>query len=127
MGTRYSFTIDKKTYKNLYAYWQETLTTSLQAELKKDEVILNLASQEYAKAIDFKSITNQMTQVDFKVMKNGTPKTIGIYAKRQRGEMTNWIIKNRLEDVEDLKKYQNGDFKYSKSLSKVNHLVFLKI
>ncbi len=126
MGTRLSFTVNSKKYKNLYEYWKGPLTLSLKKELKSDEIILNLASSEYSKAIDLESFGNSVVKVYFKVIRNKIPKIIGIYAKRQRGEMANWIIKNRIVNIPDLKKYQNDGFSFSASLSFKNKLVFTK-
>ena len=98
----------------------------MRSELKKNELLINLASAEYSKAIDLKSFKDSVVQIDFKVMKNGTPKTIALFAKRQRGEMANWLVKNRIKTGADIKKYKNDGFVYSAKLSTDNHLMFLK-
>lgn len=126
MKTRLKFSCKGQEYKNLYEFWSRLLTTKVIAELKDDEIILNLASKEYSKVIDFSVIDNQKIDVKFLDMKDGESKIIAVYAKLQRGEMALWAIRNRVEDVKVLKKYKNDGYKYNAALSDGNTLAFLR-
>lgn len=124
MGTRLKF----GKYKNLYEFWREKLTKNLAIDFESTnaKLILNLASVEYSKAINLAKFGDKVIDIDFKVMKNGEYKTIGIYAKRQRGEMSNWIIANKITHKNDLSDYSGSGFNFSRDLSETNRLVFVK-
>lgn len=111
---------------NLYDYWQPTLTTHLNNELKKHQnpVLLNLASSEYCKAIKASALKYPMVNVHFKENKNGQLKTIGIHAKKARGAMARYIIENQLDDIDGVIRFKNLDYQYQKSLSDELNLVF---
>lgn len=126
MKTRLHFIHKGIEYHNLYEYWRELVTTDLHKQLKKDEIIINLASNEYAKAINFKVIPNKKIDIEFKNTKNGVPKVVALFAKRQRGEMAVWAIKNKAYTVAELKKYKNDGYAYCAKLSSADSLVFLK-
>ena len=128
MGTRLKFSIDGIEYPNLYKFWQEKLTNYIlrDFESRNAGLILNLASVEYSKAINLAKFQDKVYNVDFKVLKNGEYKIVAIHAKRQRGEMSNWIIKNKIEKLADLSAYSNSGFSFSRDLSEQNRLVFVK-
>jgi len=88
MGTK--FPVGKS--KNLYEFWRKKVTNALNDELNDDELFVNLASQEYFKAIDVKVLKVPVIHIDFKEFKNGQYKTIAIFAKRARGYMTRHIL-----------------------------------
>ncbi len=88
MGTK--FPVGKN--KNLYEFWRKKITTTLNDEMYENELLVNLASQEYFKAIDAKALKTPLIHVDFKEFKNGQFKTIAIFSKRARGLMTRYII-----------------------------------
>ncbi|PID83424.1 hypothetical protein CSB11_01380 [Candidatus Campbellbacteria bacterium] len=130
MGTKFLKFQNKFSRKNLYQFWGNKVTDQilkkLQRQKKEERFILNLASQEYFKVLDKKQIQEFLIDVDFKVLKNNKLTTVAIYAKKQRGEMTNWIIKNNILNLKDLKKYKNSGFKYSAKNSTNKKLVFVK-
>jgi len=128
MGTRLSFESEGMEYKNLYKFWQEKLTNYISRDFETNNAgfILNLASVEYSKAINLAKFQDKVCNVDFKVLKNGEYKTVAIYAKRQRGEMSNWIIENKIEKMSDLCPYSSSGFNFSRDLSVKNRLVFVK-
>lgn len=113
--------------KNLYQYWQEAITDGLNRLLlkQKNNIILNLASSEYFKAIDLKKLLGKVIHVEFKVYKDNKYKTIGIYAKRGRGLLTRYIIDKKIDSLEKLIDFNGGGFKYSESLSKKDNYVFV--
>lgn len=111
--------------KNLYDFWGNALTDYLNAELK-NETLINLASKEYSSVIDFSKLKADVIQIDFLQEKDNTYKNISIFSKRARGLMTAFIIKNKLEKIEDLKAFDYEKYFYNNNLSKENHLVFTR-
>ena len=122
MGTKLS--IGKN--KNLYEFWKDDITAALNAELKDDEIFLNLASVEYFKAIDKKALKVPVVDVDFKELKNGDYKTIAVYAKLARGLMTRYIIDNDAKTIEDIKGFDMENYRFHEKLSVENKLVFTR-
>ena len=95
-------------------------------ELKEGELFVNLASQEYFKAIDVKVLKVPVIHVDFKEFKNGQYKTIAIFAKLARGYMTRYIIENAVETAEDLKTFTTDGYAFDANLSTDTKLVFTR-
>jgi cytoplasmic iron level regulating protein YaaA (DUF328/UPF0246 family) len=122
MGTKLS--VGKS--KNLYEFWRKKVTTALNEELKEGELFVNLASQEYFKAIDVKTLKVPVIHVDFKEFKNGQYKTIAIFAKLARGYMTRHIIDNVVETVEGLKTFTTDGYAFDANLSTDTKLVFTR-
>lgn len=126
MGTKFKF--DK--YKNLYDYWKGIIGERIYDEVMKndDRTLVNLASNEYFKCIEyireFDNI-NVITPV-FKENKNGEYKVISTKAKRARGLMTSFIIKNKITDTEELKKFNYEGYEYDEELSTNNMFVFTR-
>lgn len=111
---------------NLYQFWDNTLTKSLNNELEEDELLINLASSEYFKAIDKKSLKVPMITPVFKDFKNGTFKTIMTYAKMARGYMVRYIIENNVETLEELKNFDTEGYRFDENMSSKNELVFTR-
>ncbi len=122
MGTKLEF----DGYKNLYEYWRDKITGYLNKDLKKDEVLVNLASQEYFKAIDRKKLDHPVVDIVFKDYKDGDLKTISLYAKKARGMMSKFIVENNIDNIEDLKLFNMGGYQYDENLSEENKLVFTR-
>jgi len=122
MGTK----LESKEAKNLYEFWGHKLTDSLNNELKKKSLVVNLASKEYFKAIKPKLLKVPIVNIDFKDYHNGTFKIIGIKAKKARGQLTDFIIKNNCKTVENIKDFNIEGYKFSKKDSTENNLVFLR-
>ncbi|HAE04583.1 MAG TPA: peroxide stress protein YaaA [Gammaproteobacteria bacterium] len=101
--------------KNLYEFWGDQISQVLNED--ESEVIINLASNEYFKGIDKKSINAKIVNIAFKELKNDTYKIIGIYAKRARGLMVNYMIKNRLTDPELLKGFNVEGYQFRQTMS----------
>ena len=114
------------THKNLYAFWKETVTKYLNAELQSDEVLVNLASKEYADVVDFKQIKTTLVVPEFKDYKNGQLKIISFFAKKARGLMARYIIDTNANSIEDLKRFNYGGYVWDESLSKGKNLVFTR-
>ena len=112
--------------KNLYDFWRKKVTTALNDELEEGELFVNLASQEYFKAIDVKILKIPVVHVDFKEFKNGQYKTIAIFAKLARGYMTRHIIENSVETIDGLKTFATDGYAYDANLSTDTKLVFTR-
>lgn len=122
MGTKLS--IGKN--KNLYEFWKKKVTKALNEELEDNELFLNLASNEYFKAIDSKTLKVPVIEIDFKELKNGEYKTIGIFAKLARGLMARYIIDTNAKTLEDIKGFNLENYRFHEQLSKENRLVFTR-
>ena len=112
--------------KNLYEFWQKKITTALNDEMHEDELLVNLASQEYFKAIDVKALKAPLIHVDFKEFKNGQFKTIAIFSKRARGLMTRHIVETNAKSIGDLKTFNAERYAFDANLSTENKLVFTR-
>ncbi|GGG53998.1 peroxide stress protein YaaA [Bizionia arctica] len=112
--------------KNLYEFWKKKVTQALNDELEDNELFLNLASNEYFKAIDTKTLKVQVVNIDFKELKNGDYKTIGIFAKLARGLMTRYIIDTNAKTLDDIKGFNLENYRFHGQLSKENSLVFTR-
>ena len=124
MGTKFA----NKGGKNLYEFWGDAITNALNDELANDKkpVLINLASNEYFKAVQPKALNAEIITPAFKDFKNGQFKMISFYAKKARGLMSAYIIKNRLQNPEDIKKFDTAGYYYSPEQSKGNNWVFLR-
>ncbi len=112
--------------KNLYDFWKKTVTASLNKELKKGELFLNLASNEYFSVIDTKALKVPVITPDFKDYKDGKLKMISFFAKKARGMMVRYIIDTNAETIEDLKGFNYEGYQFDANLSKGNNLVFTR-
>ncbi|RXR19056.1 peroxide stress protein YaaA [Flavobacterium amnicola] len=113
-------------HKNLYAFWKETLTSALNKELKKNELFINLASNEYFSVIDTKKLKVPIITPEFKDYKDGKLKMISFFAKKARGMMVRYIIDHDVENVEQLKSFNYEGYAFDANLSKGNTLVFTR-
>ena len=111
---------------NLYKFWNTSLAEALNEELKEDELLINLASTEYFKAVDKKVLKVPMITPVFKEYKNGKYKTIMTYAKKARGLMVRYIIDNNVKTIEELKGFNMEKYGFSSSMSSENELVFTR-
>jgi cytoplasmic iron level regulating protein YaaA (DUF328/UPF0246 family) len=114
MGTDWKITQAKK---NLYDFWKKTLTEQLKKEAKGSKFILNLASQEYAKAVDLKSIGLPVIAPEFKEEKGDKFQMISFFAKKARGMMTAYALKNRITEPEQLLNFDYEGYGYNERLS----------
>lgn len=112
--------------KNLYGFWKKKLSAALNKELKKDELFLNLASNEYASAINLKELKVPVVTADFLDMKDGKLKMISFFAKKARGMMVRYIIDTGAKTIDDIKGFDYEGYRYDSNLSKPNQLVFTR-
>ena len=124
MGTR--LTNDKG--KNLYEFWRDQITDKINQELEshRNKTLVNLASNEYFKSIRPKQLDGAVITPSFKEKKNGQYKMIGIFAKKARGLMSRFLIKNRIDRPEDLKAFDLDDYRYNEKLSDDHNWVFTR-
>ncbi|WP_394758542.1 peroxide stress protein YaaA [Flavobacterium sp.] len=122
MGT--SLAIEEN--KNLYGFWKETLTNALNKELKKNELFINLASNEYFSVIDVKKLKVPVITPEFKDYKDGKLKMISFFAKKARGMMVRYIIDHDIETLDGLKGFNYEGYAFDANLSKGNTLVFTR-
>lgn len=114
--------------KDLYAFWGEHITEWLNGELAEqgNGVLLNLASQEYFGAVKPRQLSGRLIDTVFKDQKNGQYKIISFYAKKARGLMARYVIKERLRDPEGLKDFKLDGYYYDQASSGPDKLVFLR-
>jgi cytoplasmic iron level regulating protein YaaA (DUF328/UPF0246 family) len=118
-----------KKSNNLYEFWGDIITKQIKESIKNSgtDVLVNLASAEYFKAIktDLLYDTKLITP-DFREFKNGKYKFIHVNGKKARGMMCNFIIKNKIEDVEQIKLFDLEGYSYNDLLSNENKWVFTR-
>ncbi|WP_060483245.1 peroxide stress protein YaaA [Pseudomonas sp. NBRC 111119] len=114
--------------KDLYAFWGTRISEWLNQALAEqgDDVLLNLASNEYFSAVKRSALNARVINVDFRDLKNGQYKIISFYAKKARGMMTRFAIEERISDPAQLKQFDVQGYYYSAEQSKADHLVFLR-
>lgn len=113
-------------HKNLYAFWKQKITTTLNKELKKGELFINLASSEYFSAIDVKALKVPVITPEFLDLKDGKLKMIGFFAKKARGMMVRYIVDTDAKSIDDLKLFNYEGYAFDTNLSKGNKLVFTR-
>lgn len=123
MGT--SVGIERKS--SLYEVWKPKVTKLLNEEMKEGELFINLASNEYFKAVDTKKLKAEVVSPVFKDFKNGKLKIISFFAKKARGAMVRYIIDKDVKSMEELKGFDYMDYRYSEEhTEKENEPVFIR-
>jgi len=114
--------------KNLYQFWGSKLTDIINSELskQKQKILINLASNEYFKAINPKKISGKIITPVFKESKGNEYKQVTIYAKTARGYMSRFIIQNQIENHEDIKAFDTSGYLYNPNLSSEHDWVFTR-
>ncbi len=104
---------------NLYQFWGDSITDALNKALmtQQEPVLVNLASNEYFKSVKPRQLDGRLLNINFKETKNGKTRVVAIFAKRARGMMTDYIIRNRIEKADDLKKFRSEGYRFNKALS----------
>lgn len=123
MGTKF----ENRRGKDLYAFWGSKLTDALNRQLAEDDqVLVNLASNEYFKSVQTKKLDGRLVTPQFKDWKNGKYKIISFYAKKARGLMCRYAIQNRITQADDLKGFNLEGYYFSEEQSDNNNWVFLR-
>lgn len=111
---------------NLHEFWKVKLTKYLNEELEEGELLVNLASKEYAAAVDFKKIKSTVITIEFKDYKNGKLKIISFFAKKARGLMARYIVDNNITTIDELKDFDIEGYGFDAELSTDVQLVFTR-
>nr|WP_298965085.1 peroxide stress protein YaaA [uncultured Halomonas sp.] len=124
MGTK----LANQAGKDLYAYWKPVLTPALNEAIADSgsKVLVNLASNEYFKAVDVKQLDARVITPVFKDEKNGTFKIISFYAKKARGLMSAWLIQHQISKPEQLKNFDVAGYRFDASSSQGDTFVFTR-
>ena len=123
MGTK----IDLNGCKSLYEFWMDPLFEFMKTRIETDKNgILNLASEEYSKALNLNKLGCKLVTPAFKTEKNGELKTVGILSKRARGMMANYVIKNKIKEYAKVNEFSEDGYAYCKKLSTLSTPVFIK-
>jgi cytoplasmic iron level regulating protein YaaA (DUF328/UPF0246 family) len=121
--------LDVGTYDNLYDFWADDITPKLIDDIKysgKPKVLVNLASNEYFKSINRNILKARVLHIEFYEIKADKLKTIVVYTKKARGMMARYIIKNRIEDPELIKGFDEDNYFFNSELSNYNTFVFVR-
>lgn len=111
-------------HKNLYGFWSTILRDTL--DDLGAPLVVNLASEEYAKAAKLASLRTPVVTPVFKESKNGTLKTIGIMAKKARGRMANWLIQHQISTPHAIADFNLDDYRFAPSLSNDAQMIFIR-
>jgi uncharacterized protein len=123
MGRPFQF----DSYKNLYEFWTEKVTQQLNSELKKGELLINLASNEYGKVVDRKKLKAKVIDFDFKqIQPDGSLKTIVVYTKHARGLVLRFCAENQVQTLDELKAFNLENYRLDEKLSTETNLVFTR-
>lgn len=122
MGRHFEF----EHYKNLYEFWQDKVTAQLNSELKKKDLVLNLASNEYFKVIDKKKVNAPIINFDFYELKSGKPKTIVVYTKHARGLVVRFCAETNAQTLNDVKTFNYEGYRIDEERSTDSNLVFVR-
>ncbi len=114
---------------DLYAFWGDRITAFLNESFAASgsNILINLASEEYFKAVNLKKLEGIIITPQFKEIKAGKPVTVALFAKRARGLMAHYAIKNRIATPEGLKDFGAEGYRFSKDLSDFSHYVFTRL
>ncbi|MGC6507162.1 MAG: peroxide stress protein YaaA [Myxococcota bacterium] len=122
MGTKFQ----NSRGKDLYSFWGNQLSKALNEIMGQDPILVNLASQEYFKAIDQASLDATVVTPQFKEWRNGKLKIISFSAKRARGMMAKFIVQNKLKSIDQIKHFSEAGYQFSPEHSSNNSLVFAR-
>lgn len=124
MGTKLAL----QEFRNLYQYWGDKIVKAINRDMKQngDQYLVNLASEEYFKSINKSLLKAPLVQIHFKEYRDDTIKIISFSAKKARGMMSRFIIKNRIEQLGDLKAFHEDNYLYNEELSSELELVFTR-
>ncbi len=120
MGTK----LAGKWGKNLYEFWGQQLADNLNKQAT--DILVNLASQEYFKSVDNAALKKPVLEIAFKEQKGNDYKIVAIHAKKARGLMVRYVVKNSITDIEKLKDFNTDGYQYNDALSDQKNWVFTR-
>ena len=114
--------------KNLYEFWGSTLTNALNRTIKNSgiQILINLASNEYYNVVDKNALHGRVITPIFKDQKNGNFKVISFFAKKARGAMSDYLIRNRISEPEGLKEFIGLGYRFNPNLTSDDNWVFTR-
>jgi len=112
-------------HNDLYDFWGDEITKAINED-KNSDYLINLASVEYFKSINKEKLNSKLINIIFKEKRNGDYKIIGINAKKARGLMSRFIIKNKISNPKELKKFKAENYSYNKNLSSDSDWIFTR-
>jgi cytoplasmic iron level regulating protein YaaA (DUF328/UPF0246 family) len=124
MGTKLKF----NGFGSLYEFWGDKITEQINADLAEtgSDAVINLASNEYFKVVKTDKLKGQLYDIQFKEFRDGNYRIISFSAKRARGYMSNYIVKNKISDPNDLKGFDMRDYAFNEELSSDFEWVFTR-
>ncbi len=113
---------------DLYTFWAERITDAINGSLveQREQVVVNLASNEYSRAVDANRLAGSLITVVFKEIKEAKARVVAIYAKRARGMMADYIIRQKIDEPKSLKGFRAGGYRFDEKLSKDAEYVFVR-
>jgi hypothetical protein len=122
--------LETKEGNDLYQFWGQEISRRINADLKEspgEKTLINLASNEYFKSVHVDQIEGTVVTPCFLDRKEGGDyKIVSFYAKRARGTMASWIIRNRVTSSNEFKDFAEGGYRYDVTRSELNQPVFLR-
>ena len=127
MGTKLKF----NDYSNLYNFWSDKLTDMILNEIENsygDKYLINIASNEYSKALNLKEINKKykVINIEIKEKRGQDYKVVGTYAKKARGLLVNYVIKNKIVKLEDIKNFNEENYVLNENLSNDTEFIFTR-
>lgn len=119
-----STSLENSRGKNLYEFWGDKITEKLNEE--EGGLIINLASEEYFKAVNPQKLKAKLISISFKEKRDGKFKIVGIIAKKMRGLMVDYIVKNSIKNLDEIKKFDLRGYSFNEELSSNNNFVYTK-
>ena len=112
---------------NLYSFWQEQITTAINQHMQNNNLtcLINLASEEYSKAVKFNKVEQSVVKVDFKDFTKGRLRTVGVKAKRARGAMADLLMRQPVNKADEIKAYEPLGYQYDAAISNESTWVFV--
>jgi len=113
---------------NLYQFWGTLPTETLQKLLSQQNnpVLVDLASREYSRAIHVRQLGSPILHIDFKEQRGEKTRVIAVYAKRARGLMADWVIRHRIKEIEDLRRFARSGYRFNEKMSSQWHWIFCR-
>ena len=112
--------------KDLYAFWADKLKKYFNTEVGKEELLINLASNEYFNALKQAKLKNPVINVEFKDYSNGSYKVLSFFAKKARGMMADYLIRNRIDNPDGIKSFNTAGYYFDAKSSSNDKFVFLR-
>jgi hypothetical protein len=112
---------------NLYDFWTNAVTAQLNQDLEEtgSSCVVNCASKEYSRSISAAQLNGSLLTLTFKQKKDGKVRSIAIYGKRARGMFVDWFITNNIDEIDRLRSFDGGGYRFSEPLSSDDELVFI--